>query len=581
MIKCNKCLSESEYNGGPCPNCGAAYELSDIECDRLLSVARAALKARDYPNAIDAMHLLADLGNTEAEREWGAILERGAIVARDLDGAMRYFAAAAMKNDPYSAYRYSRLAARTSDKSSRFWLTYAAILGSKDAFIPAAEHYSDTGDEETASYYYSLAAACDVTDAIVTMAKRYYNGIGLPKSDEAARWYMDKLLLPPFHAIRLAYRLRGVKGKEPERIRLLRRDAIMKGLFRDAESYGLDKTAFHIAKLRAESKNADALFCLGRLYAVGYGCEKNIAEAISLLDRAAVAGSSEAAKYLADLFILGVEVERDVDRAIRYYRHSTTLGGTEAYEAMGDIFYEGTLIERDVAYAIELYERGAREGEANSKKKAKELKEKRESYYILGKERQADDEETAYKCFAISAAMGFLPAYRELAACLEQGRGTRTDRRAAYCWYEAAVEDGDLDALYDLGRCHAYGIGTSFDFDKATDILLKSKRHGSRAAESELRRLFENKKRAMSRSLFSTGMRLIYKKRFAEAKDILEACASLDNPKAIYTLGCIYEFGLGGRTDREKAFALYDKAFSLRFRDPRQKFKLRILRMIR
>ena len=355
----------------------------------------------------------------------------------------------------------------------------------------------------------------------------------------------------------------------------------MKRLFRDAQSYGLDKIAFNIARLRAEKRIADGLFDYGRLFIEGVGTEKNVDEGLRLIDRAVLEGSSDASRYLADLFVRGVEVERDVDRAIRYYKHATTLGGAEAYEAMGDIFYEGQLVDRDVAYAIELYDRGAVEGEAGSKKKSRELREKRESYYILGKEHETDSPETAYKCFAISASMGFVPAYRELAACLEEGRGTEKDRRTAYYWYEAAIEGGDLDALYDLGRCYAYGIGTAFDFRRATEFLIKAKRHGSRAAEGELRRLYEAKKRAMSRSLFSTGMRLLYQKKFTEAKEILEVCASLGNPKAIYTLGCICEFGIGGATDRERAFELYDKAFALRFRDPRQKFKLRILRMIR
>ena len=581
MITCKKCGSEYEYRGSPCPTCGSEHTLTPRETRELLDEAYTAVKRRELTVATESFHLLADIGVTEAEREWAAMLERGALIPRDLDGAMKYFYRAAVKNDPYSAYRYSRLAARTSDKSSRFWLSYAAILGAKEAFPSVAEQYSDLGDEETASYYYALAAECDETDAIVTMAKRYYSGTGVPRSEEHAKWYMDRLTLPPFHALKLAYKLRGVKGKEPQRPAFSNRDAIMRALARDARRYGLHTAEFCITKMRAESADADALFVLGTLLYEGVGCEKNVSEAIACLDRAVIAGSPEAAKYLGDAFVKGIEVERDIDKAISYYKRATSLGQTDAYEAMGDIFYEGELVERDVAYAIELYERGAREGEANSRRKAAELSEKRESYFRIGRERDALDPETSFKCFAISATMGYLPAYRELAARLEIGKGAAKDRRSAFYWYEAAVKGGDLDALYDLGRCYAHGIGTAFSFDSAVDLLAKAKRYGSRPAEAELKRLYENKKRAMSRSLFSAGMRLLYQKKFSEAKELFEACSALDDPKAIYTLGCLCEFGLGTATDRDRAFELYDRAFDLKFRDPRQEYKLKILRMIR
>jgi hypothetical protein len=43
----------------------------------------------------------------------------------------------------------------------------------------------------------------------------------------------------------------------------------------------------------------------------------------------------------------------------------------------------------------------------------------------------------------------------------------------------------------------------------------------------------------------------------------------------------MYEFGLGGYTDREGAKALYEYSYREKFRDPRQEYKLKILRMTR
>jgi TPR repeat protein len=113
------------------------------------------------------------------------------------------------------------------------------------------------------------------------------------------------------------------------------------------------------------------------------------------------------------------------------------------------------------------------------------------------------------------------------------------------------------------------------------DLLTKAIRYGSTEAEAEFARLSENKTRALSRQLFSRAMRLIYQQKFKEARAILEVCHECGHAQGSYTLGCMYEFGLGGFTDREGAKALYETAYRGKFRDPKNDYKLTILRMTR
>ena len=91
----------------------------------------------------------------------------------------------------------------------------------------------------------------------------------------------------------------------------------------------------------------------------------------------------------------------------------------------------------------------------------------------------------------------------------------------------------------------------------------------------------------MVRSLYSSAMSLIYQKKYAEAVRLLTSFESLAYPKAIYTLGCLYEFGRGvGRSDKARAAQYYERAsiggpeFGS-FRDPASVYKLKILKMIR
>lgn len=581
MIKCKKCGHVAQKFEPVCPICKTEYTFTESEVQDALELARQSMKRRDYDYSLLIYKALADNGITEAEREYGIILERGSLVPRDLDCAMRYFGMAAKKQDPYSTYRYSRLARRTSDRASDFWLCCAAIYGSKDAFLPAAEYYSDTGDEETAHYYYTLAAYCDDTDAIVELAKRYYNGIGTEKDEQKAKWYMDKLTLPPLHALKLAYKLFKVKPRMPEEPHLSSRSRVLRQLIIDARRYELHETELYLTELYARDGSAEALCMLGSLYTEGRVCEVRTNEAIRLLGNALELGSAEAAKLLGDIYTEGRLTERNIDKALSYYQKSAGLGEGSAYEILGDMFYDGRLVSQNPAYAYDLYGLGAREGDENCKRKANRISLEREEKCRQAKEEEAHSPTTAFMLYALSCSMGYLPAHKALARMFEEGRGTKKNRKMAFTWYSLAAQKGDKDAYFDLGRCYAHGIGTRFDYAMAVENLTLAEKYGSKAAKEELTKLRENKKRGMLRSLYSLGVRLVYKRKFDEAISALTACAELGVKEALYVLGALYEFGLGVKTSRQKAFDYYNSAFDRGFRDPRQKYKLKILKIAR
>lgn len=582
MIKCKNCGGLCDYHGeSHCPNCRVEYTVTELETTDMLKEARAATKRRDFETVKENLHFLANRGILEAEREYAALLEKGKIVPKNLDLAAKYYLSAARKNDAHSAYKYSRLIVKSNEKVSNFWLAFAAIIGSKEAFPKAAEMYRHGGDEDTATYYYAMAAACDDTNATVTMAKRYYNGISVQPNESYAKWFMDRLTIPPIYAIRLKFALRNAESHEPPMPVFVHKDAILRRLLRDSEKFGFDEARRKLARILAENGDSTALYNLGTLLAEGIGGDIDAKEAVVVLEQALVSGSSDAAKYLGDMFVSGKIVNQDIQRALGYYEHATSMGYSSAYEAMGDIFREGELVPCNIAYAIELYKTGGNQGDENCRNKAMELIEQREQLYKIAMKFEESKPTEAFDALSLSAAMGYLPSHTELARFYENGIGTKVNRQAAFFWYGFAVKKGDTSALYHLGRCFARGIGVSFNFNVAMEILTKAIRNGSTKAREEFDRLKENKTKALSRQLFSKAMRLIYQQKYREARAILEVCHEFNNAQAAYTLGCMYEFGLGGYTDREGAKALYEYAYKEKFRDPRQEYKLKILRMTR
>ncbi len=581
MVICKSCGYSGTPKGKMCPKCNKKIDPSRDELAAMLAETERALSRREYEQAISSYTALAELGVAEAQRELAKLLEHGELINRDLDLSMKYFKLAAEQNDPYSAYRYSRLVSRSSDVEARFWLIFSAVLGCVEAYTAAAEQFSYEGDEVSASYYYAKAAEEEDVNAIVTMARRYCDGVGAEPSEAHAKWYLDKLTLPPFHAIKLAYRLRAVEAEEPPIPELENYDVFLHSLAKDAEKYRFATAFLKINELLADMGDTDALATLGMLHAEGVGCEKNLVVAIECLERAAAEGNPQAYFYLGGLFTTGKSFEVDVNRALDNYRAAASGGILSAYEVMGDIFADGKLIARDLAYAIELYDKAAEGGIETAKLKSDDLKTKRETFFRYAKEAEHLDPAQCFRNCAISTAMGYAPAARMLAHLYEVGRGTRKDRGRAFLWYKTAAESGNKYSFYDVGRCYAYGIGTAFDYTLALESFRTAETAGYTTARREIERLEANRKKRIAQKYFSTAMRLLYKKKFKAAKCYLDACMSYGNPKAIYTLGCLYEFGLGLEVNKDYAFALYEEAYKLKFRDPRAKYKLRVLKLVR
>ena len=581
MIVCQSCGYGAKYSGTTCPKCNKKIVLSGEEISRRSDLVKRSLASRSYETAIENYIILADFGNVEAQRELAILLEDGELINRDLDRAMKYFLLAAEKNDAVSAYRYSRLASRTSNATARFWLIFSAVLGCVEAYTVAAEQFSSEGNEEAAGYYYALAAEDGDVDAIVTVARRYHDGIGCEKCDAYARWYLDKLTLPPFHAIKLAYQLRSVTAKEPPRAEITDYSDMLRSLAADAEKYSFSTAYLKIHEILAEDGDMNALSTLGVMHAEGIGCEKNLVIAIEYLERAAAQGNNRAYLLLGNLFAAGKSFDADVERALANYRLAAESGIPEAYETMGDIHSDGKLMTRNLAHAIELYEKAAEGGLLSARKKADDMKARRETFFRVAKEAEHLDPAQCFRNCAIATAMGYPPAIRLLAHLYEVGNGTKIDRPRAFAWYKSAVESGDKHAAFDLGRCYAYGIGTRFNYKLAVECFRTAEAAGYTTARREIERLEENRTRRLSKSGFSKAMRLLYKRRFAAAKEYLDYCHSLNNPKAIYTLGCLYEFGISVPVNKDYAFSLYEDAYRLKFRDPRAVYKLRVLKMIR
>ncbi len=581
MIKCKNCGYEGIFETKKCPRCSAQITLDEVGIEKLRREVRVAREAGEVDMLAESYRTLALAGDTEGEREYAKLLEKGHHTPRDIDLAMDYFLRAAKKGDAFSAYRYSRLISRTNDELSRFWLLFSAALGCAEAYMAAAEEYARTGDESAANYYYSLADEAGDVDATVRLASRYYYGEGFEPNASYAKRYMEKLAFPPIYALKLAYKLRQVKSEQPPKILPPENNRVIHELIAKARRLDIKPAEMALYIELASSGDDESMCKLASVYIEGRITDRNPAEAVRVLSQAAAGGGVHAYVMLGNLYFEGKDVKQSFDEALSCYEAAAKLGFTGAEEYVADIYHHKDYSGRDVARAYELYTKAANAGSASARSKAEAILSAREGYYYHASRNEALSPKDAFRGYAIATVMGHAPAILKLAECYALGIGVKKNRKEAFSWYKKAYDKGLGEANLPLGVCYGRGIGTSFNYSLAIGHLKEALSLGEERAKREISRLYENRRKALTRRYYSTGMRLIYMGKYSAAKAHLDVAAQLKHPKAIYTLGALYEFGRGAPPDRTRAYSLYLDAENLGFSDPRSAYKSKILRMLK
>lgn len=579
MILCKSCGYEGSYISKNCPSCKNPFTLDGRDLELIRESIEAAKLNKETETVTEGYHILADFGDTDGEREWAKILERGE--GDNPDAAMGFYRRAAEKFDSFSAYKYSVLLGRINEEAGRFWLEFSAFLGHPHAYLDAAKSHLERGEIDFCNHYSYLAASADDTDAIVFLAERYYNGEDLPTRPEYAKWYLDKLTFPPLYAFRLSFKLRGVKPAEPPNISLGDRRALAKNLIGKARLLGFSHPIFYLTSYLFENGETDLGAELGDMLLSGYGVTRNAEEAIRALTRAAAVGSAKAYMSLGKIYYEGIYAEKSLTASAKFLEKAGEGGIREAFGLLGDVYNTREFSGRSIPTALDFYLKAAAMGDTESKEKADKILTLREDFYKKAIESERTNPSESFKNRIASAAMGHAGGKLLLAEAYAIGLGTKRDRGAAFSLWKSAADDDVDGAYFPLGLCYAYGFGTEFNFKKALRAFKIADRRGETRAKGEAKRLIDNKKRAYSEKFYSTAMRLIYKKKFDVAAGYLEAARGLSNPKAIYTLACLYEFDRGVPSDKYKAYCLYEEAERLGFFDSHSKYKLTILKMLK
>lgn len=177
-------------------------------------------------------------------------------------------------------------------------------------------------------------------------------------------------------------------------------------------------------KRAAAKGNAEAWFCLGKMYWTGAGVEKDLFKGMECFVKSADAGKKEAQILAGWSYYKGGPVEQDLDLAKKYYRMAADNADERAFYWLGMISYD--------------------------------MKDYKDAMYY----------------FKYAARGGDIGSMVWVGTLYRNGLGEKANYNKALFWYERAAKKNNADAMNCLYMMYAGGYGCPPDKLKA-DMWLK------------------------------------------------------------------------------------------------------------
>ncbi|MFZ5774307.1 MAG: eIF2A-related protein [Thermodesulfobacteriota bacterium] len=235
--------------------------------------------------------------------------------------------------------------------------------------------------------------------------------------------------------------------------------------------------------------------------------DKDLAQAVRLLQEAADKGNAEGQYRLAMLYARGEGVEKNAEESRRLMALAAEQGHPGARSDRDAELNKGKMAQAQQAQApatkaqLEAEaQKAAKEAAAQQKLAAKAVaqpaaapagKDKNALYeegmrYFKG-EGVTKDFAQAHKLFIEAAEMGHTKAQYRLGFMYSLGKGVKKSDQQAVDWWQKAAKKNDPDAQYYLGYMHEIGAGVSQDMGEAKKWYQKAAGNGSVNAVQSLR----------------------------------------------------------------------------------------------
>lgn len=501
---------------------------------------------RDNQKAFELLQQSLNLGYDKAKRLLAFIYARGEVVKRDLARAEQYLHNRMDQNDEVAWYYmgwmvYNNVFPHIDQPECIDYFKKAIDLGYKEAAITLAEEYETLCEPEQADYWYQKAEEAGVPGVEESRAAFTDDNYDERRHNVVNHYYnrgqYDKI-------INLMSR-DAAKGDMYARYQQARDCA--RGL--GNEHYGRDvQKALQLYEQLAAEGETEANFCIGEIYT---NCEEVLDQqkAMDYYAKAATAGHAGAQFKMGVLWLHNIHGVKNVELAKTWIEKAAAQGQPNALYVLAANYLQDEEIActtdcvlqlpRDEAKGLNLLQQAADAGSDNAQcclslcyKKGKYMEQDDKMAFKLmqascntaangervnmlgdayrdGKGVEQDYKEAA-RCYQWASKNGSLQALYSLAQMYQEGKGVEQDEEMAdklmqhlhetMRWLKDDIiplqtvkeqaENGDPDAMYQLGNRYNKGDGVEQDAAKAVELYTKAAENGNSSAAIALARLY-------------------------------------------------------------------------------------------
>jgi len=163
------------------------------------------------------------------------------------------------------------------------------------------------------------------------------------------------------------------------------------------------------------------------------------------LEKALARNDLQAIVLMGSNFLTGNAVSQDSNWAVQLFATAAVAGDSDAKRFMGFAYANGTGVPQDIDRARDWLEASAEEGNAKAQVNLGEL------FYLSS----PPDYTNAIHWISQSALQGYAPAESDLGMMYEAGKGVNEDRVEALTWLRLATDGGSKDAAGQLAALEA------------------------------------------------------------------------------------------------------------------------------
>jgi len=495
----------------------------------------------DYSAALNHFQVAANAGHAQAMFELGLIYENGKIVERDNQEAVKWFKAAAEKDDAGAILRlgdmcfyrrgikqnfgqalawYSRLLTQFPHAQRNMAYIWQHGLGTKQSLALAHE-------------YYAMAAEQD-PESQCCLAYLYERGLGIEQDlSVAEQWYSRAACEGNQRGIAKSAYLAFLRS-ELDMANLI--EAYRRASKSEIDSL-LEKDRWRPDDIRerAEKGNAQSQAILGHMYCTGDQVEQSFDTALKWYRLAAEQGKPGAECNLGVMYERGWGVDLDYSEAAKWYRIAADHGSVIARYNLAILYRCGKGVEQDIERSIELYLQLAADGSIRAQLALVDI-------YQSTEQGRAPDYVEAVRWCRRAADHGSARGQALLGGFYELGLGVEKDLTEAIRLYRFSAQQGDACGQFNLGDLYERGIGVEKDETEAAEWYREAAEQGHAHAQHKLGIMYQR----------SGAMQDLEK-----AYQWYSIAAELGLAEAQFDLGWIYATGSGVPRDYLRAKTWY------------------------